>query len=292
MMGARKISEPGEVEGQSIEDALRDRVRRDETAHGFGDDAPDSLWDHLWRVAAIAEQIGGEEGLDPQLCRLAGLFHDAGKFHQGLLHGDDMPEEHHSVEVLRELAARHGLTDQITDTIAEAILQLYLDDPMPAPLAQVLFDADNLDKLGPLGIANFFVKRGLRGRGLSMALLHRLTVELTYARHAAACMHTKTGRDWARRRAPQTETFLGSLLDQLRDDKLADFVVEDVEFEGLTLVVAAPRECSCGSPLSRNIWQTAGLKCSEIHLAHRCDTCGEQHEIRFCRPRLSDPVNR
>ena len=33
------------------------------------------------------------------------MFHDAGKFHGGELHGDDVPEEQHSVEVLRKIDA-------------------------------------------------------------------------------------------------------------------------------------------------------------------------------------------
>ncbi len=57
-------------------------------------------------------------------------------------------------------------------------------------MAAVLFDADNLDKLGPLGVANYFVKIGLRGRGISTSSILRLTVELTYARHAPRCLAT------------------------------------------------------------------------------------------------------
>jgi molybdate transport repressor ModE-like protein len=208
-----------------IEDSLRERVRREEAAHGRNDAARDSLWDHLSRVAIISQRLGRAERLDPEVCRLAGLFHDAGKFHGGRLHGDDFPEEKHSVDVLRELAVRHELPGEQVDEIAEAIEQLYRDDPEPTPLARVLFDADNLDKLGPLGVANFFVKRGLRGRGLSPAFILQFTVELTYARHAAACMLTTAGREWACNRAPQTERFLRSFLDQLREDGLADLVV-------------------------------------------------------------------
>jgi molybdate transport repressor ModE-like protein len=271
----------------SFEDALRERVRREEAAHGRGDTAPDSLWDHLSRVAAIAARLGRAEGLDPEICRLAGLFHDAGKFHGGRLHGDDVPEERHSVDVLCDLAEQHEVPVEQVDEIAEAIEQLYRDDPEPTPLARVLFDADNLDKLGPLGVANLFVKRGLRGRGISQSFVHQFTVELTYARHAAACMLTATGREWARRRAPQTEKFLRSLLDQLREEGLADPVVEEVEFDGLTLDIVSPRACRCGGEVVRDIWQVAGLKCSEIHVAHTCRECADRHEIRFCRPRLT-----
>jgi putative nucleotidyltransferase with HDIG domain len=269
-----------------LEEDLREHVRREEATLDRNGKGPDTLWDHLSRVAAIAERLGRAEGLDPQICRIAGLFHDAGKFHGGELHGDDVPEEQHSVEVLGEIAGRYGIPKRQVDAISDAILQLYRDDPEPTPLAMVLFDADNLDKLGPLGIANYFVKRGLRGRGISSSLVYRCTVELTYARHAPACMMTETGRRWAARRAPETERFLRSLLDQMHEDGLAEVTVEEVEFDGLLLIVAASAACACGGALDRKIWQVPGLKCSEIHLSHTCGACGERHEVKFCRPRL------
>ena len=83
-------------------------------------------------------------------------------------------------------------------------MRLYRGDPEPTPLARVLFGADNLEKLGYLGAANFFVKRGLRGQGISPEFMAQFTVELTFARHAVGCMQTESGRIWARRRAPQT----------------------------------------------------------------------------------------
>ena len=67
---------------------------------------------------------------------------------------------------------------------------------------------DNLDKLGSLGIANYFIKAGLRGNPLSPRLLSRLTVELTYARHAPQSMYTPLGREWATRRAQESIGFV------------------------------------------------------------------------------------
>jgi putative nucleotidyltransferase with HDIG domain len=271
----------------TIEDALKDLVRREEGAAGQGDRLADSLWDHLCRTARIAEQLGRAEGIDPSTCRLAALFHDAGKFHQGKLHGDSEPEEKHSVEVLGCLAQRHGIPEEQVNEITEAILQLYRGDPEPTPLAKVLFDADNLDKLGYLGAANFFVKRGLRGRGISPSFMVQFTVELTYARHAVACMQTEAGRNWARRRAPQTQSFFSSLLDQLREDGLADLVIKELHFDGLLIDAVVPAACSCSRALVPEIWQKEGIKCCKIHLVHACQACGERYEVRFCRPRLA-----
>jgi hypothetical protein len=85
-------------------------------------------------------------------------------------------------------------------------------------LTRVLFDADNLEKLGSLGIAIYFVKSGLKGNGISPDSLYRLTAELTYARHAPACMATPAGYELASRKAPETYQFILNLLKSLRDD--------------------------------------------------------------------------
>ena len=273
----------------AIEDALRDHVRREEEAAEQGGRTADSLWDHLCRTAVIAEQLGRAEGLDPATCRLAALFHDAGKFRRGERHGDSRPEEEHSAEVLRRLAASHGIPESLVEEIGEAILQLYRCDPEPTPLAKVLFDADNLEKLGFLGVANFFVKRGLRGGGISPEFMAQFTVELTYARHAVGCMQTESGRAWARRRAPQTQSFFTSLLDQLREDGLADLVIKELDLDGFPIDAVIPRACSCSKPLIPEMWQDEGIKCQKIHLVHACRDCGERYEVRFCRPRLADP---
>ncbi len=274
----------------AIVDSLREHVQREESAADQGDRVADSLWDHLGRTAEIAEQLGRSEGLDPFTCRLAALFHDAGKFHQGQRHGDSVPEEQHSVEVFVQFAQTHGIPESQVAEISEAILQLYRCDPELTLLAKVLFDADNLEKLGFLGVANFFVKRGLRGGGMSPEFMAQFTVELTYARHAVGCMQTESGRDWARRRAPQTESFFRSLLDQLREDGLADLVINELEFDGLAIDAVVASTCSCGRGLVPEIWQDEGIKCQKIHLVHACRDCGERYEVRFCRPRLADQV--
>jgi uncharacterized protein len=269
-----------------VESALRNRVQREEAEHGRNDKPSDSLWDHLERVALIAERLGAAEGVDPAACRLAGLFHDAGKFGGGSYHKGDKPEEERSVAALREITRDKGLDPGLVDQVEESILQLYREDPDPTHLTMVLFDADNLDKLGPLGIANYFVKAGLRGGGISPSFLYRVTVELTYARHAPRCLATKTGRELASKRAPETVAFLRRFLDTLREDRLYDFRIDEVLFDNLSLDVVAPASCDCGEKLSRRIWEVPGIKCSEIHLEHACQSCGARHELRFCRPRL------
>ena len=130
------------------------------------------------------------------------------------------------------------------------------------------------------------VKAGLRGGGISPSCLYRITVELTYARHAPRCLATETGRTLARKRAPETIAFIRQFLNSLREDGLHDFCVDEVLFDDLLLDIVSPVSCDCGQKLARRIWEIPGIKCSEIHLEHTCQSCGSRHELHFCRPRL------
>ncbi len=265
---------------------LRDRVQREEAEYSRKSNPSNSLWGHAERVALFAERLGRAEGVDPIACRLAGIFHDAGKFNGGSYHEGDEPEEKRSVEALWEITKGKGLETSLIDQVAESILQLYRDDPEPTHLTKILFDADNLDKLGSLGIANYFIKVGLRGGGLSRSCLYHLTVELTYARYAPGYLTTKTGQGLARKRAPEAISLFKSLLDSLREDGLYDFRIDEVIYDDMVIDVVTPVSCECSGELSRRIWEIPGIKCSEIHLKHFCSSCGKHHELRFCRPRL------
>lgn len=269
-----------------MEAALKEYIKKEEARYTGKDQAEGGLWHHLVRVARLAEKLGRSEGLDPVTCRLAGLFHDAGKFSGGTYHQGEQPEEERSVEILLEFAGRHGLNGDVVENIATSLQQLYRDDADQAALTRVLFDADNLDKLGSLGIANYFIKSGLKGNGISTKTLYLLTAELTYARHAPACMATQAGYELARRKAPETHQFILNLLTSLRDDGIFDFRVEEVLFDQLVLDVVSPPECECRGDLERRLWKVQGIKCLEIHLEHCCPKCDSRHEIRFCTPKL------
>lgn len=271
---------------RQLERVLGKRIREEEARYESKTRKTDTLWGHLVRVAGFAEQLGTAEGLDPVACRLAGLFHDAGKFVSGCYHAQGQIEEEQSVQIFREMAADSQLGDTLIEEVSEAILQVYRDAPKTSELGKVLFDADNLDKLGPLGVANYFVKAGLRGRGVSLEMLYQLTVEMTYARYAEQSMATPTGKALASKRAKQTVGFINGLLDALREDGVFDVRVFTESFDGLILDVVAPRACTCGAELERRIWADQGVKCNQIHLEHRCMSCGQSHEFHFCRPRL------
>jgi len=272
----------------SVETQLQQLIQHEEGAYrGDKLELTDSLWSHSIRVAAMAEKIGIREGVDRTASRLAGLFHDAGKFENGSYHSGKTKEEDGSVKILYEITRGTGIRPDLIDQVAESILQLYQDGSELSLLARILFDADNLDKLGLPGVSNFLIKAGLRGRGLNRSLIHRISVELTYARYAPQTMMTKTGRKVAEEKAPETIEFFRRLLDSLRNDGLFDFRENEVDYQGMTLDIVEPVFCDCGGSIKRQIWDAPDLKCQKIHVRHHCNLCGNTHEFQFCRPLLS-----
>lgn len=261
-------------------------VREQEAEFGSSSRPPDTLAAHLDRVAAHAIALARSEGVDPFSAELAALFHDAGKFYLGRYHEGDVPEEERSIEVLREFADHYGLDATVIEAVESAMRQIYRDDPELSPLAKVLFDADNLDKLGLPGIANYFIKAGLRGQGLTENLTVRMTVELTYARYASRSLYTKSARDLAEIRAAETIGFIHDFLRSLREDGICDLRIEQTAVGDLDLEFITPVKCTCGSEFTKRTWIEKGVKCTEIHLEIACSACDRNHKIRFCRPRL------
>lgn len=272
----------------AVEAQLQRLIKHEEDAyHKNRQELTDSLWSHSVRVAAMAEKIGIREGLDPAASRLAGLFHDAGKFSNGAYRSGTAKEEDGSVKIFYDMIKGKNIHPELADQVAEAILQAYSDASESSLAAKVLFDADNLDKIGLPGVGNFLIKAGLRGRGLNRPLLYRISVELTYARYAPQIMMTKTGREIAAGKAPETIDFYYRLLHSLREDGLFDFQVNEVSYDGMILDIVESSFCECGGPIERQIWDSPDLKCRKIHVRHRCTRCVSTHEFQFCRPLLS-----
>ncbi len=183
------------------------------------------------------------------------------------------------------MAGQSGLEPAIIAEVSNAIRQIYRDDPKQTPLSMVLFDADNLDKIGLLGIANYFIKSGLRGQGITTDMITDLTVELTYARYASRRFYTETGRTIAVRRSSETISFIHDFLKTLKEDCLFDARIEYAHISDVELEVVTPSVCLCGAPIGINKkWLEQGVKCTEIHLEMACTICDNKHKIKFCRP--------
>ncbi len=282
---------------------LHDRITRSlaEAEAGFnsknGQGSSEFLLDHSLRTAAIAHRISVLEGVDPFLPVLVALFHDAGKFHEGGYHQDDLPEEEHAAVLARKMLAEFGVALHDIDAVLAALRALY-DDRLPCQGAcRIVQDADRLEKLGPLGVGAFFTKAALRGRSLDEALASTLSREFTYALAAPRSMFTRTGRELAAREAAKSIAFFDDLIEDLRSWGIASFerrtLVLEEDFrtrDGNTVsrmevTIVLPRVCpECGGALALTHRRSRGLKCEKLTARFACGACTYGRETAFCLP--------
>lgn len=263
----------------------------------------DFLREHTQHTAAIAHTLALREGVDPFLPVLVALFHDAGKFHDGRYHQDQVPEEEHAAVLAGEMLAQFGLAAADIGEVQQALRSLY-DDRLPcAGASRIVQDADRLDKLGALGIASFFTKATLRGRGLVDALASTLSRELSHAIAAPRAMLTEAGRALAREQSTRTVAFFDGLLADLENCGIASFerrtLVVEGEFrtrdgdllDAVPVTVVMPRACpACEAQLALSHRVERGVKCETLKARLACTSCsGWSREISFCLPVLAGP---
>lgn len=245
-----------------------------------------ALRSHSMRAAALARRLAEGEGIDPLAPALGAMLHDAGKFTGGAYHRDGRPEEMASARVAGELLGEAGAPPEIAAEVEKAIADTASDDCGANIVAEIVHDADHLDKLGRQGVAAFFTKNAMRGDGLDEDFLIRISVELTYAHHAPRCMRTAAGSELAARRSKDTVAFYRRLLDELREDGFADCDIVEREWDGLAVLLVAPRCGPCGS-LTPDIsleYKKEPIT-DRLHVTYECPGCGKKNRIAFCLPK-------
>jgi len=258
------------------------------------------LLEHAQRTAAIAHQLAAMEQVDPLLPALVALYHDAGKFHEGEYHKDQVPEEEHAAILAARMLAESGAREADIDAVCTALRALY-DDRLPCDQAcRIVQDADRLDKLGALGVGAFFTKATLRGRGLVDALVQSLSRELSYALAAPRSMLTETGKALAREQSAKSIAFFDELLRDLERWGIAAFerrtLLVEANFRGrdgdrvrqtqVTLIL--PRACpDCEAPIALTHRCERGVKCEMLKARIACRSCDYVRDISFCLPVLA-----
>lgn len=289
----KKITFESIIEGKypSIINETKSLIQKSEKE--FNEQSPiletDFLWDHSLRVSKIAFKIAINEGVDPIIPSLGALLHDAGKFKFGRYHSDSVAEEVHSAGIARELLADAGMTSNEISLVVKAINALYNDSIICDKNCQIIHDADRLEKLGSLGIANFFTKSTLRGTNLTNSILTSLSRELTYAHAAPKTMFTKTGQDFAIIRSKKTIDFFEDLLEEFGTFKIARFYQKHISDEKLgDFVLVVPEECpSCKGKFLIDLSIEKGIKCKKLTALYSCNSCKKNYKIAFCLPLLS-----
>jgi len=258
------------------------------------------LLEHTRRTAAIAHQLATMEQVDTFLPVLVALYHDAGKFHEGEYHKDEVPEEEHAAILAARMLTEAGAKPAAVEAVCSALRALY-DDRLPCVEAcRIVQDADRLDKLGALGVAAFFTKATLRGRGLSDALVHTLSRELSYALAAPHSMLTETGKRLAGEQTAKTLAFFDELLNDLERWGIAAFERRPLLVEGdfrardgssvrtVQVSIVMPRACpDCEAPIALTHRSERGLKCDMLKARFACAACDYAREIAFCLPVLA-----
>ena len=124
-----------------------------------GDPAHD--FDHVLRVASLAERIARAEGADVEIVRAAALLHDVAR-------GDRSDRDHAEAAADRARDILKAHPSERVEAVAQAILQhRFRSGPPPRSLeARCLFDADKLDSIGAIGVARAFAYSGVIGQRL------------------------------------------------------------------------------------------------------------------------------
>ncbi|WP_319409203.1 NTP transferase domain-containing protein [uncultured Desulfosarcina sp.] len=291
--GSRTLNEtPGSNILASIVPGVLQEIRRTliEQETAFQDKSTpetfSSIWSHSSRVARIAHHIAKTEGWEEEPALLAGLLHDIGKFAHGSYHEDDTPEEENAVRFAQRILSG-TVYEKWLPIIGDAILSTYLEGKATSNIGRAVYDADCLDKLGNIGVVQFFAKKALRRQFLDDDVMIRTSIELTYAHHAPDTLKTETGRSLARKRKIRTRTFYTGLLEEWKELGLGEFNIIEEDIAGIVCILVVPGSCSCGGRLDRESDIRDSLKCRSVVVNYRCRTCGFQSEFSFCLPNVS-----
>jgi len=272
-------------------DQAMEIIQKSEKA--FNEDTPafttNFLWDHSFRVGKIAHKLALNEGINPLVPTIAAILHDAGKFVLGKYHDDNVTEEEHSSSIAQKLLVNSGLSKNVIEAVKTAISALYSEKLDCNINCKIVHDADRLEKLGPLGIANFFTKMTLRGTNLSSSILKNLSRELTYTAAAPKTMLTKTGKELAQTRSQKALLYFEELLEEFAYYDFGRFQVKEFEIDAnqkVTLVI--PEKChKCNGEYSVQLSKDMGIKCEKVIVNYSCNKCEQKYKTEFCLPLIS-----
>lgn len=156
------------------------------------------IWAHILRVTGNALTLAPEAGIDPTHAFMLGIFHDSGKLQE--FHGG---EDHESFGAALARAKLRSHYNRRTVALLGSVIAKQIS-PTNAH-AQLLHDADKLDKIGATGIARrLSTDYGVLHAGMA---LRRVADEL----NRFPTMHFPTSERLAENKAVFTRAFLAQL---------------------------------------------------------------------------------
>ena len=271
------------IHSETGEDSVSSR-----DSHGF-------LWEHTLHVAAITLKISRFEEIEPLAPILTALFHDAGKFAEGHVHADELPEEEGAAAIAEFFLRKAKADGQLVHVVLDGLRGLYREEGKPDHITDIVHDADFLSKSGRLGLFTFCTKAALRGKNLKNSLLEDASKELTYADALTGNMRTAAGKQMADEKRRFTLDYFQSFLLELKKDGIADFTIRDVSVPcpnktrgKLRIKLVLPETCpSCGGGWNIDYAVEPGLKCRKLTASIRCPFCASTRTIAFCLPEIS-----
>ena len=172
-----------------IQDPLGEVIMAVQGIYSRKDQAHDL--DHALRVRQWGKKIAAKEGADSLVVELAAILHDIGR--SGTI---SRTHAESSSALAGGILQKCGYPERIIDAVKMAVLSHSREGYEPETLeAKILYDADKLDFVGPMGIARLFAWAGKEGKpffGLdSCESFYRDRI-----RHYHKHIHTQTARDF------------------------------------------------------------------------------------------------
>lgn len=146
--------------------------------------------EHALRVREWGKKIAEQEEADSLIVELAAILHDIGR-------SGTVAKTHaeSSAALASGILKKCGYTESVIERVKEAILSHSREGYEPETLeAKIIYDADKLDFVGPMGIARLFTWAGSEGKALfglnSCEEFYRVTVC-----HYIEYLNTQTSRE-------------------------------------------------------------------------------------------------
>ncbi len=156
--------------------------------------------DHTRRVVKLAKRISREMNADTEVIVLAAWLHDIAKpgNHGVPNHGAKSAEM--ASEILKEMGYDDGIISRVREMICKHV-GLILEKELEPLEAQILWEADKLDKLGIVGYVHGIIIYPRRQPGKTMYDLSKWLREFfPLADRIAVSMYTPIGRQIAQER--------------------------------------------------------------------------------------------